>query len=90
MMYDEQQFNQFIIDYFYILKLYDDYKNNQSNDFFDDIYIINNIDFYDDVTNAIFEHFDNNIDVACDDISTIMQFDKNDVCDALFDNIVNN
>jgi hypothetical protein len=88
-LYDAQQFHQFIIDYYYILKLYDEYKITKSNDFFDDLYIINNIDFYDDATNCILSQIDDDNDVSFDYITTIMQFDKNDVCDILFNNIVN-
>jgi len=93
-LYDEKQFYQFVIDFFYILKLYDEHitKNSflKTNHFFHDFYILHHIYFYDDITNKIFSHFDHDIDVAFDDVITIMQFDKNDQCDILFNNIVNN
>lgn len=85
-LHDEKKYNQFIIDFFYILKLYDEHKIK--NDFFYDIYIINNIDFYDDITNAILLYVD--VDISFDDISLLMTFDKNHVCDTLFNNIINN
>ena len=97
-LYDEKQFYQFVIDFLYILKLYDEHikKNSflKTNHFFHDFYVLHHIYFYHDIKYIIFSNmmqFDQNDSFdSCDHDMIKMQFDQNGQCDELFNNIVNN
>jgi len=89
---NEKQFYQFVIDFLYILKLYDEHitKNSflKTNHFFHDFYVLHHIYFYHDIKHIIFSNDSCDQNDSCDYEMIKLQFDQNDQCDELFNNIL--
>lgn len=92
-LYNRQDYYQMTVDYFYILQKYEALLEN---DFLHDFYIINNIDFYDNLSDCILSYrsfkFENDTwcpfpEVDADHLISVMKLDENPVCDELFNKL---